>query len=70
MNIGLVNSASLQRRPAEEILAVNLSSSFGADKRGDYFMDSPRVARSMAKLRAILKRRSQSFIKTLFLAIV
>lgn len=55
MNIGLVNSASLQRRPAEEILAVNLSSSFGADKRGDYFMDSPRVARSMGKTEGDLK---------------
>jgi DNA-binding NarL/FixJ family response regulator len=55
MNIGLVNAASLQRQPAEEILALNISSSLCADERGDYFMDSSKVARSIAKTERDLK---------------
>jgi DNA-binding NarL/FixJ family response regulator len=49
MNSGSVNAASLQRRPAEEILSLNLSSSFSGDEKGDFFMGSSKVVRSIGK---------------------
>jgi DNA-binding NarL/FixJ family response regulator len=55
MNSGSVNAASLQRRPAEEMLSLNLSSSFSDDEKGDYFIGSSKVARSMGKPEGDLK---------------